>query len=68
MLHSGEVFQSTVILIVKSAPYLPVVAVLFVMLAGCGQKGPLYMPANPAPIATPAPQTAPADSNTPASK
>jgi predicted small lipoprotein YifL len=67
MLHSGEVFHSTVILIVKSVPYLPVVAVLFVMLAGCGQKGPLYMPA-PAPIATPAQQTAPADSNTPASK
>ncbi|HJV75318.1 MAG TPA: lipoprotein [Noviherbaspirillum sp.] len=33
-------------------------------LAGCGQKGPLYLPAKPVPMQTPAPvpaaQTAPA--------
>ncbi|MGH8808321.1 MAG: LPS translocon maturation chaperone LptM [Noviherbaspirillum sp.] len=68
MLHSDEVLQSTVILIVKSVPYLSIVAVLVVSLAGCGQKGPLYMPAKPTPVATPAPQPAPANSATPASK
>ncbi|HYD59704.1 MAG TPA: lipoprotein [Noviherbaspirillum sp.] len=36
-------------------------------LAGCGQKGPLYMPAKQ-PAATPAPQPAPAQNTAPASK
>lgn len=47
------------------------VAVLYIaLLAGCGQKGPLYLPAKPAPVAAPAPQAtpAPADGKSPASK
>jgi predicted small lipoprotein YifL len=62
-----------VILIVKSVPDLPRFAAIFIvaLLAGCGQKGPLYLPEKPAPVATPATQQtppAPADSTTPASK
>jgi predicted small lipoprotein YifL len=55
-----------VILIVKSLFDLSrFVALAFVaVLAGCGQKGPLYLPAKPAPVATPAPQTAPAPDDT----
>ncbi|HTN65724.1 MAG TPA: lipoprotein [Burkholderiaceae bacterium] len=50
------------------------VAVLCSLLAGCGQKGPLYMPVRPAaattpmppkpPPASPAPSTAPAPAGT----
>jgi len=63
MLHSGEFFQ-TLILIVKPAFDLPralPVAVAFAcLLTACGQRGPLYLPSKPAPISTaPAPQTAP---------
>ncbi|WP_349257575.1 LPS translocon maturation chaperone LptM [Noviherbaspirillum sp.] len=50
----------TVILIVKSALHLPLLAVLACLLAGCGQKGPLYLPTKPAakPAAATAPQAA----------
>lgn len=41
---------------------LPLVAL--VLLAGCGQKGPLYLPAAPAPA--PAPAAAPATDAAPA--
>lgn len=33
---------------------------LVALLAGCGQKGPLYLPAAPAPAAAPATDAAPA--------
>jgi predicted small lipoprotein YifL len=65
MLHSKEFFQ-TVILIVKPAfhPFragaLAAVAAIF-LLAGCGQKGPLFLPVKPVPVMT-APATPPADS------
>jgi predicted small lipoprotein YifL len=62
MLHSSEFFQ-TLILIVKLLPDLLrmraiCIAIAFgALLAGCGQRGPLYLPAKPAPISTaPAPQ------------
>jgi predicted small lipoprotein YifL len=29
------------------------------LLAGCGQKGPLFLPEKPAPVATPVPQQTP---------
>ncbi|WP_420474792.1 LPS translocon maturation chaperone LptM [Noviherbaspirillum sp. ST9] len=38
-----------------------------ILLAGCGQKGPLYLPAKQ-PVATPAPPAAPAQNAAPASK
>jgi predicted small lipoprotein YifL len=65
MLHSREFFQ-TVILIVKPVfhPFrayaFPAIAAA-ILLAGCGQKGPLYLPAKPAPVTT-APAIPPADS------
>jgi len=39
---------------------------LLLVLAGCGQKGPLFMPRDAAPVATP-PVTAPAVANPPVS-
>ncbi|HZW21881.1 LPS translocon maturation chaperone LptM [Noviherbaspirillum sp.] len=42
-----------------------------ILLAGCGQKGPLYLPAKPpaaTPMTTPAPQQAPAQPAAPASR
>ncbi|RZI44915.1 hypothetical protein EGT07_05800 [Herbaspirillum sp. HC18] len=61
------------ILIVKSVLDLSRVAVLFILavLAGCGQKGPLYMPSErPAPATTPVQQTPPIppDTTAPATK
>jgi predicted small lipoprotein YifL len=63
MLHSSEFFQ-TLILIVKPVPHLPriraicIAALLGALLAGCGQRGPLYLPKPPAPLSTaPAPAT-----------
>lgn len=41
---------------------LPLVAL--VLLAGCGQKGPLYLPTAPAPAAAPATDAAPAAGDT----
>jgi predicted small lipoprotein YifL len=64
MLHSKEFFQ-TVILIVKPVfhPFrtgvLAAVAAIL-MLAGCGQKGPLFLPVKPVPVTT-TPATPPAD-------
>ncbi|HJV82533.1 LPS translocon maturation chaperone LptM [Noviherbaspirillum sp.] len=54
----------------KSVPHLVVVAALAFAVVGCGQKGPLYLPAKPAPISTPAAPVAPApaDSSAPVSK
>jgi len=65
MLHSAEFFQ-TVILIVMPVFHsfrtsMAAAACLVLLLAGCGQPGPLYLPKKPAP-ATPAPATTPADS------
>jgi predicted small lipoprotein YifL len=46
-----------VILIVKPV-FAFFLAILFTYaLAGCGQRGPLYLPAKPAPDATPTTQT-----------
>jgi len=58
-----------VILIVKSVLDLSRVAGLSmaILLVGCGQKGPLYLPAKQ-PVATPAPPAAPAQNTAPASK
>jgi predicted small lipoprotein YifL len=63
-----------VILIVKSA-FLPshirviaILAVLISALSGCGQKGPLYLPAKPAPVPASTPAPAPADDAKPAAK
>ncbi|TFV99585.1 hypothetical protein E4K72_15825 [Oxalobacteraceae bacterium OM1] len=60
------------ILIVKPSSHSPAgcvavcVTVALALLAGCGQKGPLYLPAKPAPAAqTPATPPAP---EAPASK
>jgi predicted small lipoprotein YifL len=55
-----------VILIVKSVLDLSRVAGLSmaILLAGCGQKGPLFLPAKQ-PAASPAQQTTPAQSSTP---
>ncbi|RJG14827.1 hypothetical protein D3872_16390 [Massilia cavernae] len=49
MLHS-KVFNQTVILIVKSSIALNIgtAAMVFGLLSGCGQTGPLYMPTPPA--------------------
>jgi predicted small lipoprotein YifL len=59
MLHSAK-FSPTVILIVNSLFYLsrPALAMTMaaLLLAGCGQTGPLYLPVKPA-----ARQQAPAD-------
>lgn len=57
------------ILIVKSVLDLSRVAGLSMalLLAGCGQKGPLYLPEKQ-PAASPAPQTLPAQNTTPASR
>ncbi|HNW78019.1 MAG TPA: lipoprotein [Candidatus Competibacteraceae bacterium] len=38
---------------------------LAVLLVGCGQKGPLYLPKPPAPAPTATPQTAPAPAPAP---
>jgi len=38
-------------------------AMLAGALHGCGQKGPLYLPAKPQPAAATAPQPAPATNN-----
>jgi len=56
------------ILIVKHPDALKTLTsvVLALLLAGCGQTGPLYLPKKPAPPATtgaPAPEPAPAKSN-----
>ncbi|HEX7636484.1 MAG TPA: lipoprotein [Noviherbaspirillum sp.] len=40
-----------------------IAAALACMLAGCGQKGPLYLPAKPVPVAVPAPASAPSPSD-----
>ncbi|WP_460840923.1 LPS translocon maturation chaperone LptM [Noviherbaspirillum agri] len=64
------------ILIVKSVLHPSRIGAMLILaaLAGCGQKGPLYLPAKPVPAATPAPQAAPptapaqTDSQNPASK
>jgi len=50
-----------VILIVKSVLDLSRVAAILIaaLLAGCGQKGPLYLPAKPTPVAIPATQQTP---------
>jgi predicted small lipoprotein YifL len=67
MLHSSDVIQ-TVILIVKSmfAPlrdpifYIRALAVVAVaVLAGCGQKGPLFLPVARPPVPVVAPMQAP---------
>ncbi len=71
-------YPKTVILIVKSCFDSPrlvafsLVAVLAALLAGCGQRGPLYLPSKPdaikaGPQSVPAPAKAPADSQVPAS-
>ncbi|MGJ9418921.1 lipoprotein [Massilia sp. CMS3.1] len=63
------------ILIVKSPSALPFAAALVLVLAGCGQTGPLYMPTPPAkpaaapiqpvtPVVAPASQAAPAAAQT----
>jgi len=54
------------ILNVKSpfAPWCLLAALVAAALAGCGQKGPLYLPAKPAPV--PAAQPAPAATGVPA--
>ncbi|QDZ30731.1 hypothetical protein FAY22_20820 [Noviherbaspirillum sp. UKPF54] len=44
-------------------------AALLFAVGGCGQKGPLYLPAKPQPVAAPAAQPAPAPvGSTPESK
>ncbi|HYD94283.1 MAG TPA: lipoprotein [Noviherbaspirillum sp.] len=50
----------------KSVLDLSRIAVLstLAMLAGCGQKGPLYMPAAKPAVATPVPQTPPVTPDT----
>lgn len=54
------------ILIVKFLFDLPRAGALIIvgMLAGCGQKGPLYLPAKPAPVASPAPKMPPVPAST----
>jgi predicted small lipoprotein YifL len=41
---------------------------LAVLLIGCGQKGPLYLPKSPAPAPTATPQTVPAPTPNPTVK
>ncbi|WP_274381738.1 LPS translocon maturation chaperone LptM [Noviherbaspirillum saxi] len=48
----------------KSAQHYFVATAVTCMLAGCGQKGPLYLPAKPAPVAAPVQQTPPAPPST----
>src|SRR4051812_36720437 len=77
MLHSGEFIQ-TLILIVKRIfdwsrlAMTAIVAASPVLLAGCGQKGPLTLPAKTQPAASAAPAqpapAVPADGNSPVSK
>ncbi|WP_220809842.1 LPS translocon maturation chaperone LptM [Noviherbaspirillum aridicola] len=43
----------------KPAFHLPLLTVLICLLAACGQKGPLYLPAKPAPVANPGPRVSP---------
>jgi predicted small lipoprotein YifL len=63
--------SQTVILIVKSTFNLPRLAAISIaialtnLLTACGQMGPLYMPAKPAPAATPANTAIPAPAVTP---
>jgi predicted small lipoprotein YifL len=78
MLHS-KISDQTVILIVKSSPafYIPhfgmtAVVAAGLLLAGCGQPGPLYLPKLPSkvkpaatPGATPAPATPAAPGSSP---
>ncbi|AVQ05812.1 TPA: sugar transporter [Xanthomonas vasicola pv. zeae] len=46
---------------------LALVGATFVLLAACGNKGPLVMPQKPVPVeAQPVPQPQPADESTPA--
>lgn len=45
-----------------SKPSLPIVLIIAALLAGCGHKGPLYLPSQKPPAAKPAgSQPAPAD-------
>ncbi|MGE5623051.1 MAG: LPS translocon maturation chaperone LptM [Bacillota bacterium] len=67
MLHSNAFCPETVILIVKSFFHLlrlGVAASLLLAAGGCGQKGPLYLPAKPQPTAPSAPAAQPAPAPT----
>jgi predicted small lipoprotein YifL len=59
-----------VILIVKSSSALNIgiAAVVFGLLAGCGQAGPLYLPKPPAKPAVPAAAATPPPPATPAAQ